>query len=270
MSKLREIHQGNTFPTPTHSEISSQENIDLNLPIAVRKGVRSCTQHPTGKQVSYDRLSPNHRAFVVALDSTQVPRDIQEALQNPKWVAAVKEEVQALEKSGTQEVSTLPEGKKTVGCKWIFSVKYNASGSVNRYKARLVAKGFTQSYGIDYEETFAPMAKLNSVRVILSLVANLDWPLHQLHIKNAFLNGELEEEVYMNIPPRLETPRTAGKVCKLRKSLYSLKQSPRAWFERLTRVVKGNGFVQCQTNTQCLSNTLQKEKQHCSLCMLTT
>ena len=84
-------------------------------------------------------------------------------------------------------------------------VKYKADGTIERYKAWLVAKGYTQTYGVDYQETFAPVAKLNSVRVIMSLVANLDWPLHQLDIKNAFLNGELEEEVYMKIPPGLET-----------------------------------------------------------------
>ena len=111
-----------------------------------------------------------------------------------------------------------------------------------------MAKGFTQSYGVDYEETFAPVAKLNSVRVILSLAANLDWPLHQLDIKNAFLNDELEEEVYMQIPPGCEAANTSNKVCKLRKSLYGLKQSPRAWFERLTRVVKKEGFTQCQSD----------------------
>lgn len=105
-----------------------------------------------------------------------------------------------------------------MGCKWIFSIKYNVDGSINRYKAQLVAKGFTQSYGVDSEETFAPVAKLNYVRIVLSLAANLDWPLHQLDIKNAFLNGELEEEVYMQIPSGLESPNTSNMVCKLHKS----------------------------------------------------
>lgn len=221
---------------------------DINIPIALRKNVRSCTKHPIERFVSYGKLSQSYKTFVTALDNTHIPSNIHEALQNSEWAAAVTEEVQALIKNGTWEITSLPSGKKPVGCKWIFSMKYNADGSVNRYKARLVAKGFTQSYGVDYEETFAPVAKLNSVRVILSLAANLDWPLHQLDIKNAFLNGDLEEEVYMQIPPGLESSSTANMVCRLRKSLYGLKQSPRAWFDRLTRVVKKDGFNQCQSD----------------------
>ena len=90
-----------------------------------------------------------------------------------------------------------------MGCKWIFIVKYKIDGSIDHYKSRLVVKGFPQTYGIDYQETFAPMAKLNTICVLLSLVANLDWPLHSLDIKNVFLNGDLKDEVYMEIPPSL-------------------------------------------------------------------
>ncbi|RVW15529.1 Retrovirus-related Pol polyprotein from transposon RE1 [Vitis vinifera] len=96
---------------------------------------------------------------------------------------------------------TLPRGKKPMSCKWVFTVKYKADGTVERYKAHLVARGFTQTYGIDYTETFAPVAKLNTIRVLLSLAANLDWSLHQFDIKNVFLHGELKEEVFMTLPP---------------------------------------------------------------------
>ncbi|WKA11938.1 hypothetical protein VitviT2T_029385 [Vitis vinifera] len=237
---------GNNAPNGTVD--SELENDILNMPIAWRKGVRSCTQHPIGNFISYDKLSPTFRAFTSSITEIQVPQNIQEAFKYPKWKATVDEEVRALEKNGTWEITDLPRCKKPVGCKWIFTVKYKADGNVDRYKARLVAKGFTQSYGIDYQETFAPVAKLNTVRVLLSLAANLDWSLHQLDVKNAFLNGDLEEEVYMDIPTGLETPSNFNKVCRLRKSLYGLKQSPRAWFERFTKVVKGYRFVQCQSD----------------------
>ncbi|CAJ2645380.1 unnamed protein product [Trifolium pratense] len=142
---------------------------------------------------------------------------------------------------------TLPDGKKTVGCKWVFTVKYDSDGSIERYKARLVAKGFTQTYGIDYSGTFAPVAKLNTVRILLSLAANLDWPLHQLDVKNVFLNGDLEEEVYVDIPPGFED-KFGSNVCKLNKSLYGLKQSPRAWFEKFTYSMKKQGYIQGQAD----------------------
>ncbi|RVX00895.1 Retrovirus-related Pol polyprotein from transposon TNT 1-94 [Vitis vinifera] len=245
--------------TPDGTVDSELENDILNMPIAWRKGVRSCTQHPIGNFISYDKLSPTFRAFTSSITEIQVPRNIQEAFKYPKWKAAVDEEVQELEKNGTWEITDLPRGKKPVGCKWIFTVKYKADGNVDRYKARLVAKGFTQSYGIDYQETFASVAKLNIVRVLLSLAANLDWSLHQLDVKNAFLNGDLEEEVYMDIPAGLDTTSNLNKVCRLRKSLYGLKQSPRVWFERFTKVVKGSkkgiAVSQCKYVLDLLNET---------------
>ncbi|KAL4016518.1 hypothetical protein IC575_024170 [Cucumis melo] len=149
------------------------------------------------------------------------------------------EEMKALEKNRTWEICALPKGHKTVGCKWVFSLKYKADGTLDRHKARLVAKGFTQTYGIDYSETFSPVAKLN-VRVLLSVAVNKDWPLYQLDVKNAFLNGDLVEEVYMSPPPGFEA-QFGQEVCKLQKSLYGLKQSPRAWFDRFTTFVKSQG-----------------------------
>ncbi|XP_039036624.1 uncharacterized protein LOC120173578 [Hibiscus syriacus] len=123
-----------------------------------------------------------------SVDSITIPDTVEEALKDPKWKKAVEEELKALENNNTWIIVDLPKDKKPVGCKWVFTVKYKADGSIERYKARLVAKGFTQSFGVDYHETFAPVAKLNTVRVLLLLAVNENWVLHQLDIKNAFLN----------------------------------------------------------------------------------
>jgi transposase InsO family protein len=166
---------------------------DLDIPIVIRKGIRTCTKYPIAKYISYQRLSNNHKAFISNIfQVVVVPRNIQEALDDPNWKLSVLEEMNALRKNGTWELVDLPRDKKTVGCKWVFSVKYKADGSIERYKARLVAKGFTQTYGMDYQEMFAPVTKINSIRVLLSLAVNSNWPLHQLDVKNAFLNGDLE------------------------------------------------------------------------------
>ncbi|RVW73975.1 Retrovirus-related Pol polyprotein from transposon TNT 1-94 [Vitis vinifera] len=230
---------------------------DSTLPIALRKGVRRCTDHPIGNYVTYEGLSPSYRAFATSLDDTQVPNTIQETLKISEWKKAVQDEIDALEKNGMWTITDLPVGKRPVGCKWIFTIKYKADGSVERFKARLVARGFTQSYGIDYQETFAPVAKLNTIRILLSLAVNQDWCLQQLDIKNAFLNGDLEEEVYMEIPPGFEESMAKNQVCKLQKSLYSLKQSPRAWFDRFTKVVLKLGYKQGQAD-----HTLFVKKSH--------
>ena len=111
----------------------------------------------------------------------------------------MNEEMSVLERNETWEIVEIPKDKKAVGCRWIYTVKYKSDGTLDWYKARLVAKGYTQTYGIDYEETFAPVAKMNTVRIILSLAAHFGWAMHQFDVKNAFLHGSLEEEVYMEI-----------------------------------------------------------------------
>jgi len=129
------------------------------------------------------------------------PLSFSQALQDPKWRDAMQQEVQALHANKTWSLVPPPAHKRPIGCKWVFKIKYNPNGTIDRYKARLVAKGFSQVEGIDYRETFAPVAKLTTVRILLSLAAMQNWHLHQLDVNNAFLNEDLDEDVYMQLPP---------------------------------------------------------------------
>ena len=138
----------------------------------------------------------------------------------------MEEELQALDDNKTWDIVKLPPGKKTVGCCWIYKIKYKSDGSIERHKARLVAKGFTQTYGEDYTETFAPVAKMNTVRVLLSLAANLNWKLFQMDVKNAFLQGDLAEEVYMSVPTGHPQEFKFDLACKLKKAIHGLNSHP--------------------------------------------
>lgn len=160
-------------------------------------------------------------------------------------------EINALEANNTWVITSLPLGKKVVGCKWIYKVKYKVDGSLDRYKARLVAKGFTQTHGLDFFHTFAPVAKMTSVRHILALAAIQKWELNQLDITNAFLHGELHEEVYMTIPPGNPVPSSFkgfNPVCKLIKSLYGLRQAPWEWFDKFAAALLQFGFTRSKSD----------------------
>ncbi|KAK5785024.1 hypothetical protein PVK06_039568 [Gossypium arboreum] len=146
----------------------NSNTIDLNdFPIAIRKGTKACTKHPLHLFMSYKNLSHNHKAFLTSLNSISIPKTVFEALEDENWRNAMKVEMEALEKNKTWDLVKLPEGKKPVGCRWVYIVKYKSDGSLERYKARLVAKGYTQMYGIDYLETFALVAKMNTTRYCL-------------------------------------------------------------------------------------------------------
>ncbi|GJV87558.1 retrovirus-related pol polyprotein from transposon TNT 1-94 [Tanacetum coccineum] len=198
--------------------------------------------------IAKGNLSEEAKAFALSMYSDEIPANTEQALKSKHWKDAMEEEIKALIKNNTWEKRVLPPGKKTVGCRWVFTIKYKPDGTIERYKARLVAKGHTQTYGIDYSETFSPVAKINTIRVLISIAANKGWPLHQFDVKNAFLHGELKEEIYMEAPRGFTDSFGEREVCLLKKSLYGLKQSPRAWFGRFTLAMKHYGFKQSNSD----------------------
>ena len=196
-------------------------------------------------------LSEMALAFENALyEEEEIPQTWEEAMRCKHWREAMKKEIDALIRNLTWEKCKLLAGKRPVGCRWVFTIKRRPDGSIERYKACLVVKGYTQTYGVDYSETFSPVAKMNTFRVLLSVAANKDWPLHQFDVTNAFLHGELrkEEEVYMEAPPGFASDFEAGEGCRLRKTLYGLKQSPRVWFGKFAGAMSSYGYTQSNSD----------------------
>ena len=159
----------------------------------------------------------------------------------------MKKEIHALEQNGTWTLENLPKGKKAIDSKWVYKIKFKPSGEVERYKARLVAKGCTQIEGWDYHETFAPVAKLVAVRTLLAIAVKRGWEIQQLDVDNAFLHGDLEEEVYMKIPQGFSN-KNETRVCKLKKSIYGLKQASRNWYHKFTKSLIDLGYKQSRAD----------------------
>ncbi|TYK26799.1 putative mitochondrial protein [Cucumis melo var. makuwa] len=168
------------------------------------------------------------------------PRRSTRASTDPLWQKAMNDELQALDKIHTWDYVDLPPGKRLIGCKWIYKIKTHSDDTIEHYKARFVAKGYLQEYIIDYEETFAHMARMTSIRSLLAVSAAKQWPFLQMDVKNAFLNGTLSEEVYMQPPPDTSPP--PHEVCLLRRALYGLKQAPRTWFAIFSSTITQLGF----------------------------
>uniref|UniRef100_A0A2N9IB18 CCHC-type domain-containing protein n=1 Tax=Fagus sylvatica TaxID=28930 RepID=A0A2N9IB18_FAGSY len=184
------------------------------------------------------------------LTSSEDPSTFQEAIESSekdKWMEAMVEENESLSKNKTWELTELPKGKKPIGCKWVFKKKEAVSEKEGeRFKARLVAKGYSQRHGIDYDEVFSPVVRHTSIRAVLALVADQDLELEQLDVKTAFLHGNLEEEIFMEQPEGFKQPGTENLVCRLKKSLYGLKQSPRQWYKRFDSYMIQIGYTRCE------------------------
>lgn len=220
------------------------ENIAEPLPI---------NNHPMSTRSKVGISKPNAKyllAVTTSSDPDPEPRTAIQALKDHRWRNAMGSEINAQIGNHTWDLVPPPPPSVTiVGCCWIFTKKYNSDGSLNRYKARLVAKGYNQRPGLDYAETFSPVIKSTTIRIILGVAVDRSWPIRQLDINNAFLQGSLTEEVFMAQPPGFVDKDRPDYVCKLRKAVYGLKQAPRAWYIELRSYLLTLGFVNSISDT---------------------
>ena len=187
----------------------------------------------------------NNMAFVSMIE----PKNIKEAIVDDNWIIAMQEELNQFERNNVWKLVEKPENYPIIGTKWVFRNKLDEHGIIIRNKARLVAKGYNQEEGIDYEETYAPVARLEAIRMLLAYASIMNFKLYQMDVKSAFLNGLIQEEVYVEQPPGFEIPDKPNHVYKLQKALYGLKQAPRAWYERLSNFLLEKEFSRGKVDT---------------------
>jgi hypothetical protein len=171
-----------------------------------------------------------------------------EASGEQVWKDAMTEEYQSILKNDVWDVVPRLEGKSVVNSKWIYKIKHVVDGSIEKYKARFVARGFSQIEGVDYGESFAPVAKYTSIQSIIALASSMGWKLHHMDVNTSFLNGEIEEEVYIEQSEGFIIHNEKSHVCRLKKDLYVLKQAPRAWYERMDGFLMSLGFKKSAAN----------------------
>jgi hypothetical protein len=214
-----------------------------------------CTLREAQEQVDAPKTSvrmskaPQRFSSYMALMSELIeaePSSFQEASEQQVWRDAMMEEYSSIMKNDVWEVVPRPEEKSVVGSRWIYKIKHVADGSVDKFKARFVAKGFSQKEGIDFSETFAPVERYSSIRAVISIAAELGWQIHQMDVKTTFLNGVIEEEIYIERPEGFEVHSRASHVCRLKRALYGLKQAPRAWYSRIDSYLLGMGFTKSE------------------------
>ena len=226
----------------TSSKDTDHEDIQEELP-------NDNTAEPTLRRSGRERQPPDFNGIEAntAGELQNEPASIKDVLQSTKrdkWMNAMEQEMKSLKENEVWELVELPKDRKMVGCKWVYKLKCGPDGLIERYKARLVAQGFSQKYRTDYDETFCPVVRLESLRTMISLAVQHGLKLHQVDVTTAFLNGKLEEEVYMRQPEGFVAKGQERLVCKLKKSIYGLKQSPRCWNAVLDDQLKDMGFVQ--------------------------
>ncbi|KAK1591798.1 hypothetical protein Q3G72_013860 [Acer saccharum] len=246
---------GDTIPrevTQPNPIVSSDPTQDQQPTIPRRSGrVRTQPERYIGLGESVENLPDD--------DDPYTYKEAMEDVDSRHWQKAMQSEIESMFDNKVWSLVDLPKGIKPIGCKWVYKRKRGMDGKVETFKARLVAKGYTQKEGIDYEETFSPVAMLKSIRILLSIAASLDLEIWQMDVKTAFLNGSLDESIYMMQPEGFIEKGQVDKVCKLQKSIYGLKQASRSWNIRFDQAVKGFGFIQ-NPDEPCVYKRIKGDK----------
>lgn len=242
----------NSDGSATRNLNDSETGAELSLNIesehqSVDRNQQGGNKHPMTTRAKAGIFKP--KIYLGESIEPSEPKSGTEAILNKDWKKAMEEEFNALMKAKTWKLVPSSPSYNIVGNKWVFRVKRNAYGSFQRLKARLVAKGFHQAPGIDFCETFSPVIKASTLRIILTLAVSKGWTIRQIDINNAFLNGELEEVVYMNQSEGFIDKTKPDHVCKLENALYGLKQAPRAWHEKLKTTLMSWKFRQSAADT---------------------
>ncbi|KAK8500693.1 hypothetical protein V6N12_005715 [Hibiscus sabdariffa] len=231
----QQVHEPEVEETP---QVVEENSTDLETQ-PLRRSTRE--RHEPER---YGFLVTTH-GDVILVDQDE-PKTYQEAVASPdseKWLEAMRSEMDSMSENQVWTLVEPPEGIKPIGCKWVFKKKTDMDGNVQTYKGRLVAKGFRQIHCVDYDETFSPVAMFKSIRILLAVAAFHDYEIWQMDVKTAFLNGKLEEDVYMTQPEGFVTPENVGKVCKLQRSSYGLKQTSRSWNLCFNEAIQEFGFI---------------------------
>lgn len=236
--------------TPGESENSQNVESDTESTSASNSTSESDTSREAQRYKSVAEIYANTDEVELETDelyfaAADEPVNYKEASTDKRWKEAMEKELEAVERNKTWELTTLPPGHMPIGLKWVYKLKKDTSGNVVKYKARIVAKGYVQRRGIDFEEIFAPVTRLETVRLLLALAAKNKWEVHHLDVKTAFLNGEIEEEVYVTQPEGFVKKDREQMVYKLIKALYGLRQAPRAWYAKLNKCLEELGFARC-------------------------
>jgi hypothetical protein len=224
----------------------------------IQDGEKYGVPQGTTRQVKRPKPFSSYTALMCDLLEKE-PTCFEEAIQMKEWADAMIEEYQSIIKNDVWEIVPRPKNKDVVSSKWLFKIKHAADRSIEKYKARFVARGFYQKEGIDYEETFAPIARYTSIRTIIALAAKMKRKLHQMDVKTAFLNGVIEEEVYIEQPQGFEVEDRKSHVCRLKKALYGLKQAPRAWYGRIDSFLTSLGFTKSKADSNLYFKVMNDE-----------